>query len=305
MKELSEILPKLQERFPIEAHRKRDLPGGGTWYYVPWQAIRARLNEVCPGQWTIDWGEPQYLDKNCHIKATLTICGWSQKAIGNAPIELISKSGKDMSRGTPIERAVADALKNAAEMFEIAAYLDDQADEKTKQEFIRWITGKTGDTQAAVQIANRAAGRPERSENAQRIRGRRDELGLSREQVVGLMKTNFKTDDSTKLSVGQVDRLLKLMDGLAQTLKPNPTGEWESRPADRVTSQQIKQLFATAQRVNLETDAFRILLADFQYSSTKDVSQGDFVKICEVMADPKLVAAYNAKLQQTKLADVA
>jgi hypothetical protein len=304
MTELSEALSRLQERFPVEAHRERDLPGGGIWYYIPWQAIRDRLNEVAPGQWSIAWGDPQYLDKHCYIKARLTIHGWTQEAIGNAPIELISKSGKDMSRGNPIERAIADALKNAAEMFGVAAYLDEQADTKTKQDFARWMRS-AGNPKAAVQLANQTAGRPERSENAQRIRGRRDELGLSREQVVGLMKTNFKTDDSTKLSVGQVDQLLKLMDGLAQTLKPQSTGDWESRPADRVSQQQIKQLFATAQRVNLETDAFRILLADFQYSSTKDVSQGDFVKICEVMADPKLVAAYNAKLQQTKLADVA
>ncbi len=305
MTELSEILPKLQARFPIEAHRERDLPGGGTWYYIPWQAIRDRLNEVCPGQWSISWGDPQYLDKYCYIKAQLSICGWVQESIGNAPIELISKSGKDMSRGNPIERAIADALKNAAEMFGVAAYLDEQADTKTKQDFARWMKDRSGNTKAAVQLANQAAGRPERSENAQRIKAKRDELSLSREQVVGLMRTNFRTDDPTKLSVAQVDQLIQLMDGLAQTLKPNPTGEWESRPADRVTSQQIKQLFATASRVNLETDAFRILLSDFQYSSTKDVSQGDFVKICEVMADPKLVAAYNAKLQQTKLADVA
>ncbi|MDD1428457.1 hypothetical protein MEO94_29225, partial [Dolichospermum sp. ST_sed9] len=43
-----------------------------------------------------------------------------------APIELISNEGKDMARGTPIERATADAFKNAAEAFGIARYLDDQ-----------------------------------------------------------------------------------------------------------------------------------------------------------------------------------
>lgn len=49
-----------------------------------------------------------------------------RQAPGNAPIELLSGKGKDMSRGTPIERATADAFKNAAEAFGVARYLDDQ-----------------------------------------------------------------------------------------------------------------------------------------------------------------------------------
>jgi len=56
----------------------------------------------------------------------ITIARISREAVGNAKITQLSKSGNDMSRGTPIERAIADAFKNAAESFGVAAYLDDQ-----------------------------------------------------------------------------------------------------------------------------------------------------------------------------------
>ncbi|MBD2072314.1 hypothetical protein H6F93_33130 [Leptolyngbya sp. FACHB-671] len=145
---LSEILPQLKAWFPAADHKERDLPGGGRWYYVPWQSIRARLDEVCP-DWQVSYGEPIYLDKYCVISCTITICGVSRQAIGNAPIELISSKGKDMSRGTPIERAIADAFKNAAEAFGIAAYLDEQVDDKTKADFVRYMQ-KHGNGKAVV-----------------------------------------------------------------------------------------------------------------------------------------------------------
>lgn len=153
MTTLPEILPKLKAKFPPEAHKERELPGGKkTWWYVPWQLIRDRLDEVCP-DWQVDYGEPQYLDKYCHISCTLTICGVSRKAVGNAQIELISGKGNDMARGTPIERAIADAFKGAAEAFGIAAYLDEQADEATKAEFIQYMH-KHGNSKPAVQWQN-------------------------------------------------------------------------------------------------------------------------------------------------------
>jgi hypothetical protein len=119
------ILKQLREPFPPEDHAERDLPGGGKWLFVSWQKIRARLDQVCP-DWAISYCTPQYLDKYCVVSCTITINGVSRQALGNAEIELLSRSGKDMSRGTPIERAIADAFKNAAESFGVCAYLDDQ-----------------------------------------------------------------------------------------------------------------------------------------------------------------------------------
>ncbi len=125
----SEILARLREPFPPEDHVDRTLKGGGKWFYIPWQRIRERLDEVYP-EWQVSYSDPIYLDKYCVIQCTLTLGNISRQAPGNAEIELISNTGNDMSRGTPIERAVADAFKNAAEAFGVGAYLDEQSQDK-------------------------------------------------------------------------------------------------------------------------------------------------------------------------------
>lgn len=148
MSETQEIIAKLKAHFPADIHRERDLPGGGKWFYVPWQAIRERLDEVCP-DWQVAYSQPAYLGAFCTVTCTITIGGISRRGVGNAEIELISKSGKDMSRGTPIERAIADAFKSAAEAWGVARYLDEQADPKLKADFIRYMQ-KRGNGKAAV-----------------------------------------------------------------------------------------------------------------------------------------------------------
>jgi hypothetical protein len=145
MRNFSEILQALREPFPPELHQERDLPGGAKWFFIPWQAIRDRLDEVYP-EWVVEYGMPEYLDKYCVVKCKLTIAGVSREALGNAEIELLSSKGKDMSRGTPVERAVADSLKNCAEAFGVAAYLDEQV--KSKQEFLIRYLHKSGDGRA-------------------------------------------------------------------------------------------------------------------------------------------------------------
>lgn len=154
---LSEILPQLTDRFPPESHKERALPGGGRWWYVPWQAIRDRLNQVCPDDWEVSYDEPKFLDKYCYVTCTIMICGVTRRAIGSALIELLSSSGKDMSRGNPIERAVADAFKNACEAYGIAAYLDEQTDDRTKREFVKYMQ-KSGYGKPAAEYQNQATG---------------------------------------------------------------------------------------------------------------------------------------------------
>jgi hypothetical protein len=293
---LSEILPKLQERFPIEHHRERKLPGGGDWYYVPWQFIRDRLNVVCPGQWSIDYEAPQFLDKYCYVKVSLTICGWTQHSIGNAPIELLSSSGKDMSRGNPIERAIADGFKNAAETFGIAAYLDEQADDKTKKDFAQWMRSN-GNTKAAVQMANKAAGRPERSANAARIREKREAEGLSLEQVRKLMKDNFKTDEPSKLSIGQVEQLFKLMEALSETLKPQEEGQWdEETPV--ITTEQVKRFWAIARTTGYTDNGVKALLAINGIESSKQIPKHLYEDLCTDLESAQMAAWWNSKGEQ-------
>jgi hypothetical protein len=123
--EITEITDKLKQPFPAVDHEIRDLPGGKQWVYIKWQKVRARLNSVYP-QWQVSYSDPNYVDEYCYVRCKLTIAGISREAVGNAKIQLLSRAGNDMSRGTPIERAIADAFKNAAESFGVGAYLDDQ-----------------------------------------------------------------------------------------------------------------------------------------------------------------------------------
>lgn len=125
-KSIELILKELKEPFPASAHKDRDLPGGGRWFYIPWQLIRDRLDEVCP-DWQVSYSHASYVGDFCCILCTITIAGVSRQAPGNAPIVQLSNKGNDMSRGSPIERATADAFKNAAEAFGVGRYLDNQS----------------------------------------------------------------------------------------------------------------------------------------------------------------------------------
>ena len=127
-----EILRLLKEPFAPEQHQERDLPGGNRWFFIKWQDIRERLDEVCP-DWEVDYSDPIYIDAYCTIKCTLTIAGIKRSAPGNGEIK--------NKRGTPIENAVADSFKNASEAFGVARYLDEQS--KEAREFtVRYLHSK-------------------------------------------------------------------------------------------------------------------------------------------------------------------
>ncbi|MBD3881673.1 hypothetical protein IFO70_07895 [Phormidium tenue FACHB-886] len=136
--DIQDIIDQLKAWFPADAHSERELPGGGKWFYIPWQLIRERFDEVCP-DWEVAYSTPAYLGDYCTITCTITIGGISKQGVGNAEIMLLSSSGKNMARGTPIERATADAFKNAAEAWGVARYLDEQTDPKTKADFVRYM----------------------------------------------------------------------------------------------------------------------------------------------------------------------
>lgn len=157
LERFKEIQPKLKAWFPPEAHVERDIPGktSATWWFVPWQLIRERLDEVVP-DWQVDYTDPVYLEELCVIRCRITICGIVREAPGNAPLRLISSKGNDMARGTPVERAVADAFKNCCEAFGVCRYLDEQADKATKENFIRYLH-KGGNGRAGTVYRNNEA----------------------------------------------------------------------------------------------------------------------------------------------------
>jgi hypothetical protein len=147
LSQFQDIIAKLREPFPPEAHKERELKGGQKWFFIPWQDIRDRLNDACPDH-QVSYSMPKYSEDGeyCTILCTLTICGVSRTLPGSVKVRELSNAGNDMSRGNPVDRAVAESLKNAAEAFGVAAYLDDQTQDK--REFtLRYLHGK-GDTRA-------------------------------------------------------------------------------------------------------------------------------------------------------------
>lgn len=124
--ELRRIQSELKKPFAASVHEFRDLPGGGRkWVFLKWQTIRERLDEVAP-EWTIDYSEVQYLNNDAICRAGISILGVRKEAIASVPISILSSHGKEMTRGSAADRLAAEALKNAAEVWGVGRYLDDQ-----------------------------------------------------------------------------------------------------------------------------------------------------------------------------------
>jgi hypothetical protein len=218
--EFQEILLELKKPFRPEQHQERQLPGGGRWFYITWQDIRERLDEVYP-EWSCTWTEPIYIGDYCHISCTITICNVSRQAPGNAPIELISSKGKDMARGTPIERATADAFKNAAEAFGIARYLDDQV--KTVN-----LLHKQGDGRAykfakeneQIQVGARGIAKQPTGEKlitepqAKRLWAIAKKLNLS-DQEIHQVIANYGFSDVAEISMRLYDKVIEELENLS------------------------------------------------------------------------------------------
>lgn len=161
MTDIQNIIGQLKAWFAPEVHKERDLPGGGKWFYIPWQLIRERFDDVWPA-WEVSYSPATYLGDYCTITCTITISGISKQGVGNAQILMLSSSGKDMSRGTPIERATADAFKNAAEAWGVARYLDEQTDPKTKADFVRYMQHSGNGRAAALHYQNEGNAPPKK-----------------------------------------------------------------------------------------------------------------------------------------------
>jgi len=138
---LTDLQPQLKAWFPPNAHKERALPGGGKWFFIPWQTIRDRLDEIYP-DWTATYSDPIVAADYLVIRCRLTIAGVTREGVGNDQAYPDKKT-----YGTPVERAIADAFKNAAEQFGIAAYLDEQTGDR--QKFIQYMR-KGGDNRAFV-----------------------------------------------------------------------------------------------------------------------------------------------------------
>lgn len=122
---LESILADLKKPFAAEEHKERSLPGGGRWFFIPWQLIRKRLDEVCP-DWQVSYSDPIIAGELVVIRCRLTIGTVSREGVGNSEAFVEKTEGGNYKFGTPVEKASADAFKNAAEAFGVGRYLDDQ-----------------------------------------------------------------------------------------------------------------------------------------------------------------------------------
>jgi len=126
-----DLIARLKEPFAVTEHKERKLPGGGRWFYIPWETIRDRLEALFPLDWTATYSDPVVVGDYTVIRCQLTILlsqgGITREGVGNdKAFPELNQQGKSKTIGTPPERARADAFKGAAEEFGIGAYLDDQ-----------------------------------------------------------------------------------------------------------------------------------------------------------------------------------
>ncbi len=124
--ELRALQLQLKQFFPAAKHKVREIPGSPRkWIYLPWQAIRERLDEIAP-DWMSDFSEIQYIGNDAICRGAITIMGIRKEAIASVPISIQSKAGNEMTRGSAADRLYAEAMKNASESWGLGAYLDDQ-----------------------------------------------------------------------------------------------------------------------------------------------------------------------------------
>lgn len=246
---LTSVIRDLKTWFPPELHRERELKGGGKWFFVPWQAIRDRLDEVVPS-WECAYTSPMYLDKYCVVTCSITILGITRQAIGNAEIELLSNSGKDMSRGTSIERAIADAFKNAAEAWGIARYLDEQTDPNAKADFIRYMQ-KSGDGRAAAwHHQGDAPSKPQNNPQAKPFGGKPTVRQAVQPVAPAIAKPEEALQEEPEPSeVPFMDGVNQMLNSLDSIERCRQFYQWIS---DRAVWKQVNEVPATASYVKQE-----------------------------------------------------
>jgi hypothetical protein len=144
---LDDIKEQLEAWFPPELHKVRKLPGGGRWFYLPHQAIMARLNQVCYSHWSDNYNPPIVSGDYVTVFCQLTICGVTRTGIADSKTyPELNDEGKEKIIGTPVVNTTRHSFRDAAERFGVGAYLDEQKG-KGKERFIQYMNSK-GDKRA-------------------------------------------------------------------------------------------------------------------------------------------------------------
>ena len=140
---LDDIKKELFAWFPRVAHKKRGLPGGGTHFFLPHQAICDRLNDICFSDWTEEYSDPVVTGKITTVRCTLTICGVSRVGVADNKTEPeLNEEGKEKIIGSVVINTSRAAFKNAAERFGIGTYLNHQKDNNELRDYLNGRTQK-------------------------------------------------------------------------------------------------------------------------------------------------------------------
>lgn len=215
---MQDILQKLREPFPPDAHKERKLPGGGRWFFVPWQSIRDRLESLFPLDWTATYSDPVVVGDYTVIRCQLTILvsqgGITREGVGNdKAYPELNDQGKAKTIGTPPERARADAFKAAAEEFGIAAYLDDQKfvirhmQSKGDGRAIKFAT-ENGWVGGNGTVPDGSVGRDKLLAD---ITAERKRLQWTTEQVRDFSQIKLAKSDSAQMTNNELSQLLALL----------------------------------------------------------------------------------------------
>ncbi len=98
----AETIQKLKAFFLASEHKDRSLPGGGRWFYIPWQKIRDRLDECC-SDWECEYGDPIRLpDGETAIRCKIKIEGCTREGVGTSAAAEFNEMGKRKGIGSPI-----------------------------------------------------------------------------------------------------------------------------------------------------------------------------------------------------------
>jgi hypothetical protein len=125
--ELRQIQLELKKFLKPEVHKTRKIPGITThnWIFVDWIEIRERLDLIVPS-WQIKYTDPVYIGNDVNCRCTITIRGIAKEAVASVPFSVLSSSGNEATRGSAPDRVAAEGLKNAAELWGVCRYLDNQ-----------------------------------------------------------------------------------------------------------------------------------------------------------------------------------
>lgn len=130
----------LEAKFSNEAVKKRRGSFGKEISYVEGGAVVARLNDCFDGEWSFVIVEHRVLDTGeILVHGRLTVLGIVKEAFGKSAPPVNRETGEVLSEADSFKAASTDALKKAATLLGVAAYLysddiTDTPDEKPAEE---------------------------------------------------------------------------------------------------------------------------------------------------------------------------